>query len=71
MFRIESGSGRMEDLDLLLDVSDNIAPGLAFPYPMTTICFLGPSSPMPICSAINMFRDDFLVHIKDGACPYG
>jgi NADH-quinone oxidoreductase subunit F len=71
MFRIESGSGRMEDLDLLLDVSDNIAPGLAFPYPMTTICFLGPSSPMPICSALNMFRDDFLVHIKDGACPYG
>jgi len=33
-----------QDLDLLLDVSDNIAPGLAFPYPMTTICFLGPSS---------------------------
>jgi NADH-quinone oxidoreductase subunit F len=55
----------------LLDVSDNIAPGLAFPYPMTTICFLGPSSPMPICSALQMFRDDFLVHIKDGGCPYG
>ena len=43
MCRIEHGDGRTEDLDLLLDVSDNIAPGLAFPYPMTTICFLGPS----------------------------
>jgi NADH-quinone oxidoreductase subunit F len=71
MARILAGHGRPQDLDLLLDVSDNIAPGLAFPYPMTTICFLGPSSPMPICSALNMFRDDFLVHIKDGACPYG
>ena len=71
MFRIESGSGRMEDLDLLLDVSDNIAPGVGFPYPMTTICFLGPSAAMPIASAMQMFRDDFLIHIKDGSCPYG
>ncbi len=71
MHRIETGDGRMSDLDLLFDVCDNIAPGLAFPYPMTTICFLGPSAAMPIVSAIQMFRDEFLVHIKDGACPYG
>jgi NADH-quinone oxidoreductase subunit F len=70
MHRIESGDGRMSDLDLLFDVCDNIAPGLGFPYPMTTICFLGPSAAMPIVSAIQMFRDEFLVHIKDGACPY-
>jgi NADH-quinone oxidoreductase subunit F len=70
MHRIESGDGRMADLDLLFDVCDNIAPGLGFPYPMTTICFLGPSAAMPIVSAIQMFRDEFLVHIKDGACPY-
>jgi len=70
MHRIETGDGRMSDLDLLFDVCDNIAPGLAFPYPMTTICFLGPSAAMPIVSAIQMFRDEFLVHIKDGGCPY-
>ncbi len=70
MHRIESGDGRMSDLDLLFDVCDNIAPGLGFPYPMTTICFLGPSAAMPIVSAIQMFKDEFLVHIKDGACPY-
>ncbi len=68
--RIETGSGREEDLDLLVDVSDNIAPGLGFPYPMTTICFLGPSSPVAVISALSMFRDDFLTHIKDGGCPY-
>ena len=51
MRRIVDGIGRPEDLDLLLDVCDNIAPGLSFPYPMTTICFLGPSAAMPIISA--------------------
>jgi NADH-quinone oxidoreductase subunit F len=71
MRRIEEGAGRDEDLELLVDVCDNIAPGLAFPYPMTTICFLGPSVAMPVVSALQMFRDDFLTHIKDGACPYG
>jgi NADH-quinone oxidoreductase subunit F len=71
MFRIEQGAGRDEDLDLLFDVCDNIAPGLSFPYPMTTICFLGPSVAMPVISAIQMFRDEFHQHIKEGACPYG
>jgi NADH-quinone oxidoreductase subunit F len=70
MFRIEKGEGRMEDLDLLVDASDNIAPGLGFPYPMTTICFLGPSTTMPIISALQMFRDEFLIHIKDESCPF-
>jgi NADH-quinone oxidoreductase subunit F len=71
VWRIEQGQGRMEDLDLLYDASDNIAPGLAWPYPMTTICFLGPSVAMPVISAIQMFRDEFLVHIKEGGCPHG
>jgi NADH-quinone oxidoreductase subunit F len=70
MYRIESGAGREEDLDLLLDVCDNIAPGLSWPPRQTTICVLGPSIPSSIVSAIRMFRDEFLVHIKDGQCPY-
>jgi len=71
MQRIETGAGRESDLDLLLDVCDNIAPGLGWPPAKTTICVLGPSIPSSITSAIKMFRDEFLVHIKDGACPYG
>ena len=64
------GQGREEDLDLLLDVCDNIAPGLTWPPQQTTICVLGPSIPSSISSAITMFRDEFLVHIKEGGCPY-
>jgi len=71
LYRIEHGSGREEDLDLLLDLSDNISPGLQWPPKQTTICVLGPSIPSSIHSAIEMFRDEFLLHIKEGACPHG
>ncbi|MDA8315809.1 MAG: NADH-quinone oxidoreductase subunit NuoF [Actinomycetota bacterium] len=69
--RIEQGEGREEDLDLLLDVSDNISPGLQWPPQQTTICVLGPSIPSSIHSGIDMFRDEFLVHVKEGRCPVG
>jgi NADH-quinone oxidoreductase subunit F len=70
LYRIEHGEGREQDLDLLLDVSDNISPGLQWPPQQTTICVLGPSIPSSIFSAIEMFRDEYLVHIKEGACPF-
>jgi NADH-quinone oxidoreductase subunit F len=69
--RIEEGEGREEDLDLLLDASDNISPGLQWPPQQTTICVLGPSIPSSIHSAIAMFRDEFLLHVKEGRCPVG
>ncbi|HVC14126.1 MAG TPA: NADH-quinone oxidoreductase subunit NuoF [Acidimicrobiales bacterium] len=69
--RIEHGEGREEDLDLLLDVSDNIAPGLQWPPQQTTICVLGPSIPSSIHSGIEMFRGEFLLHVKEGRCPIG
>ncbi len=71
MNRIELGAGRRSDLDLLLDVCDNIAPGLSWPPQKTTICVLGPSIPSSITSAIKMFRDEFLAHIDEGRCPFG
>jgi NADH-quinone oxidoreductase subunit F len=70
LYRIEHGSGRTEDLDVLLDVCDNISPGLQWPPQQTTICPLGPSIPPSINSALSMWRDEFLVHIKDGRCPH-
>ncbi len=69
--RIEDGVGREADLDLLMDTCDNLAPGVSWPPQQTTICVLGPSIPSSIASAIRMFRDDFLVHIKEGGCPHG
>lgn len=70
MHRIELGSGVESDLDLLLDVCDNIAPELSWPPQQTTICVLGPSIPSSVVSAIRMFRDEFLVHIKEEGCPF-
>ena len=56
--RILDGYGRPEDLGLLLDVSDNISPGLAWPPAMTTICPLGPSATAPVVSIMRYFRDE-------------
>ena len=56
--RIESGRGRTSDISLLLDISDNISPGLEWPPKMTTICPLGPSAVSPITSLMTHFRDE-------------
>jgi NADH-quinone oxidoreductase subunit F len=67
--RIIEGHGRPEDLDLLLDVCDNISPGIAWPPKQTTICPLGPSAVSPIASAITRFRDEFEAYIAKATPP--
>jgi NADH-quinone oxidoreductase subunit F len=57
--RILDGYGRPSDLALLLDVCDNISPGIAWPPKQTTICPLGPSAVSPIASALERFRPEF------------
>ena len=69
LFRIEHGAGRDMDLDVLLDVSDNISPGLRWPPVMTTICPLGPSAVSPITSIMAHFRDEVAQHVSAGRCP--
>ena len=61
--RILDGQGRPSDLDLLIDVCDNISPGLAWPPQMTTICPLGPSAVSPIASVLDRFRGEFEAYI--------
>ncbi|MDK1026701.1 MAG: NADH-quinone oxidoreductase subunit NuoF, partial [Actinomycetota bacterium] len=56
--RILDGNGRPEDIDLLLDIADNISPGLVWPPLMTTICPLGPSAVSPITSITRWFRPE-------------
>jgi len=68
--RILHGEGRESDLDLLLDVSDNISPGLRWPPAMTTICPLGPSAVSPITSIMTHFRDEVAGMIS-GEVPAG
>ena len=61
--RILAGQGRPQDLDLLMDVCDNISPGISWPPRQTTICPLGPSAVSPIASAIERFRDEFEAYL--------
>jgi NADH-quinone oxidoreductase subunit F len=68
LYRIEHGEGRDTDLDLLLDVGDNISPGLNAPFSQTTICPLGPSAVSAIVSLNKYFRDDVMKHVKEGSC---
>jgi len=64
--RILDGSGRPEDLDLLLDVSDNISPGILWPPRQTTICPLGPSAVSPIMSILPRCREELEHYIEHG-----
>jgi NADH-quinone oxidoreductase subunit F len=58
--RIENGQGRMEDLALLDNVSDNIAG--------RTICALGDAAALPVKSFIKHFRSEFVHHIEHKRC---
>ncbi|MEE8222099.1 MAG: NADH-ubiquinone oxidoreductase-F iron-sulfur binding region domain-containing protein, partial [Nitrosomonadaceae bacterium] len=58
--RIETGKGRIEDLDLLNNVADNIEG--------RTICALGDAAAMPVRAMIEHFRDEFEYHIEHKKC---
>jgi NADH-quinone oxidoreductase subunit F len=58
--RIEHGKGRMEDLDLLLNLSDQIQG--------RTICALGDAAAMPVRAFVKNFREEFEYHITNKRC---
>jgi NADH-quinone oxidoreductase subunit F len=60
--RLEKGNGTEEDLDTLLDLSDNIM-GRAF-------CALGDGATAPVTSSIQHFRDEYIRHFETGGCPF-
>lgn len=53
--KIESGLGRKEDIDLLVEISKNIEG--------KTICPLGDAAAWPVASAVRHFRDEFQWHV--------
>jgi NADH-quinone oxidoreductase subunit F len=61
--RISNGQGRMEDIDLLNSVADNIQG--------RTICALGDAAAMPVRAMIKHFRDEFvhLIEHKTSVVP--
>jgi NADH-quinone oxidoreductase subunit F len=58
--RIEAGQGRLEDIDLLNSVADNIQG--------RTICALGDAAAMPVRAFIKHFREEFVHHIEHKSC---
>jgi NADH-quinone oxidoreductase subunit F len=59
--RIATGQGRMQDIDLLNSVSDNIQG--------RTICALGDAAAMPVRAMIKHFKDEFVALIEKAAPP--
>jgi NADH-quinone oxidoreductase subunit F len=60
LHRLEGGSGRQGDLELLLDICANMKG--------RTICPLSDAAAMPIESYIQKFYDEFAAHIQERRC---
>src|SRR5690606_30875832 len=58
--RIENGQGRLEDIEVLNSVADNIQG--------RTICALGDAAAMPVRAMIKHFREEFIHHIEHKQC---
>ena len=58
---ITKGHGRMEDLDMLYDLAEDIQSG--------SLCGLGKTAPNPILTTLKYFRDEYEAHIKEKRCP--
>lgn len=59
--RITTGQAVMADLDKLYRLGNMIK--------KTSLCGLGQSAPNPVLSAIENFREEFEIHIKEHRCP--
>jgi len=58
--RVEHGHGKLEDIDLLNSVADNIQG--------RTICALGEAASMPVRAMIKHFRQEFVHHVEHKTC---
>ena len=57
------GRGKMEDLDLLEELSETMMDA--------SLCALGKSAPNPVMTTLQYFRDEYIAHIKEHRCPAG
>jgi len=58
---ITKGQGRIEDIDMLSQLAEDIKAG--------SLCGLGKTAPNPVLSTLRHFRDEYEAHIKEGRCP--
>jgi len=59
--RITGGSGTEQDLERLEALATVIQRG--------SLCGLGQTAPNPVLSTLRFFREEYLAHIRDRACP--
>ncbi|HDT13721.1 MAG TPA: 4Fe-4S dicluster domain-containing protein, partial [Candidatus Aminicenantes bacterium] len=59
--RITAGEGTLDDLAKLEELASTVKRG--------SLCGLGQTSPNPVLSTLRYFRDEYLAHIVDRACP--
>lgn len=60
--RVEAGTARIKDLDLLLDVANAIEG--------VTICAFSDAAAWPVQGVLKHWRDEFARHVKEGKCPF-
>jgi len=61
--QICEGKGSLEDLDRLKNMSLVIKD--------TSLCGLGQTSPNPVLSMLENFKDEYIAHVTDKKCPAG
>ncbi len=61
--RICEGNGNEGDIDMLEELAQAVKDA--------SLCALGRTSPNPVLSTIQYFRDEYECHIKDRKCPAG
>ena len=61
--RITTGKGKLEDLDRLEELAENIIKG--------SLCGLGQTAPNPVLTTLRYFKDEYKSHITDKKCPAG
>jgi NADH-quinone oxidoreductase subunit F len=60
--RLENGQGTEEDIERIVEISQNMF-GRSF-------CALGDSLISPIGSSVKYFRDEYIQHFEHGGCPF-
>mgnify|MGYP001065410985 CR=1 FL=1 len=58
---ITIGKGKIEDIDLLLELAEDVKAG--------SLCGLGRTAPNPVLTTMRYFRDEYEAHILEKRCP--
>ena len=58
---ITAGRGKIEDIDLLLALAEDVKVG--------SLCGLGKTAPNPVLTTLRYFRDEYEAHILEKCCP--